>query len=97
MEIAAWGEGLMYASAPFPLVRSLTACSKMRVTTLAGSMGTPPLAVCIHTSPCTQVLFFLDISVIKSQKDLDDLMGEPPGFFLHTHATFTYPLVKIGI
>jgi hypothetical protein len=48
--------------------------------------------------PAPQIMYFvLDISVIKSQKDMDDLMGEPPGLFLHIHVTFTHPLVKVGI
>jgi hypothetical protein len=39
----------------------------------------------------------MNTSVIKSQKDLDDLMGEPPEFFfLHMRVMFTHPLVKIG-
>ncbi len=58
---------------------------------LAAEVYAPP--------PCSQILYrtFFGYISNKSQKDLDDLMGEPPGFFLHTRASFTHPLVKIGI
>ncbi len=82
-----WGGGLI-AVPPFPLVGSLIACPEVRITTLAGSSGTPPRRV----RPCPLALrscTFLEILAIKSQKDLDDLMGEPPGFF-STHLCDVY-------
>ncbi len=45
--------------------------------------------------PHIKIFYFFYIHISnKSQKDLDNLLGEPPGFFLHTHATFTHLLVK---
>ncbi len=58
--------------------------------------GYAPLAPRMYTPPAFRsYIFFGDIRN-KSQKDLDDLMGEPPGF--STHACDVYsPIGLIGL
>ncbi len=93
MSIAAWGEGVCCSLSPLPLVGSIVAHPKTRRTTLAGFPGTPPSSRVSEPPPRTQK----NTTVIKSQRYLDDLLGEPPEFFLHTRATFTQPLVKLAL
>jgi hypothetical protein len=65
---------------PLPFIGLLVTCPKARATTLAGSTGTPPLAARLRP-PRIQTLYFFGHISNESQEDLDDLMGEPPGFF----------------
>jgi hypothetical protein len=57
------------------------ACPKARATTLAGSTGTPLLQRTLRPPPRIQILYFFGYISNKSQKALDDLMGESPWFF----------------
>ncbi len=83
----------MMGAPPLFLIGLLIACPKAHAITLAGVLGHVPFAACVYAPPCIQILYFFGYISNKSQKDLDDLMGEPPGFFLHTCATFTQLLV----
>jgi hypothetical protein len=60
-----------------------------------GSTGTPPSpCASMPSPPPIQILDFFGYISNKSQKDLDDLMGEPPGFF-STHACNVYSLIGL--
>jgi hypothetical protein len=77
MVIVAWGEGVNCVLPPPP--HRITHRPPKNVRN--NNNSTPP-SLWASTPP---PLHPLDISVIKSQKDLDDLIGGPPEFFPYTH------------
>ncbi len=85
------GRGLMVCS-PLPLVGSLIGCPKLRATTMTGSTRTP-------TSPRASMPPLHSAQYISNKKpEFGRLNGRTSRiFFLHTRATLTHPLVKIGI
>jgi hypothetical protein len=71
----------MYDGCPPPPRWIFIACLTTNATTLAGSTGMPPFPrVSMHPSAFRSYTSFGYISN-KSQKDFDDSMSEPPGFF----------------
>jgi hypothetical protein len=85
MSIAAWGEGVVSLCPPSPSSDRSSLAQKCAQQHWLGPRAPPPSLRRGVCSPRPQ----MNTSVIKSQKDLDDLMGEPPEF-LPTHVCDVY-------
>ncbi len=82
MEIAAWGEGVnVWWVLPLSLIRSSSPAQKRMQQHWLGPWACPTCRARLRPPPAFRSYIFLGYISNKSQKDLDDLMDGPPGFF----------------